>query len=677
VPPTYRAEQYPGLLTADPPICAVGPAVAVLRRCEQLRRGDGPNVVLSASRVVNECSTFARMGSAAPRDTNIPQDADLLAELASAYAAANVQTSSLRAFLARVYAGSALYVGSGGALAIARLAADLHGVRSGAFANWYTPLGLAGLPASRRAALAVISARASHHDVQFSIKHGQRLLLTPVGVITTRSASELAAVAAEAEIVTVPIRHRDRFLATGSLIGLSAALVQSAGFELPPELPHLANAGALNSPQREMILVLHGPRGAPVATDLETRLAELGVAACQVADYRNFAHGRHLGLSRNLDRTAVVAIAAPEDADVAEATLALLPAEARVVRLTSALPWPAGVLDLFVGSARLADAIARQSPWGAARRPRVAPFGRRLYHVRLRPKAEPEPAPVRRKMLALGGPADARTLDGYAAALRAWQLSISRVRFGGVVVDYDGTVCATAERFELPRLRVRTQLLRLLDAGVGLGFASGRGESLAKDLRRWVPEVYWGRIVIGLHNGSEIRRLADDATTATSDGEIAELQLRLKDHPASADLIHRAAPTQLSLSSDRLGGDDLLAMLTDVAAREPALRVRVLRSAHTVDAIATGSKARVVDAVASASAGLVLVIGDQGQTGGNDHELLAVSPWTLSVDRCSSDPSRCWNLLEPPLAGPDGLVAYLAALAPQRGGLKFRWRRAG
>ena len=35
----YRAEQYPGLMTADPPICAMGPALAVLRRCERLRRG--------------------------------------------------------------------------------------------------------------------------------------------------------------------------------------------------------------------------------------------------------------------------------------------------------------------------------------------------------------------------------------------------------------------------------------------------------------------------------------------------------------------------------------------------------------------------------------------------------------------------------------------------------------
>lgn len=36
----YRAEQYPGLLTADPPICAVGLPLTVLRRCERIRRGE-------------------------------------------------------------------------------------------------------------------------------------------------------------------------------------------------------------------------------------------------------------------------------------------------------------------------------------------------------------------------------------------------------------------------------------------------------------------------------------------------------------------------------------------------------------------------------------------------------------------------------------------------------------
>lgn len=36
----YRAEQYPGILTADPPICRVGPALGILQRCERLRRDE-------------------------------------------------------------------------------------------------------------------------------------------------------------------------------------------------------------------------------------------------------------------------------------------------------------------------------------------------------------------------------------------------------------------------------------------------------------------------------------------------------------------------------------------------------------------------------------------------------------------------------------------------------------
>lgn len=35
-----RAEQYPSLLTADPPVCRVGPPLAILRRCELLRRDE-------------------------------------------------------------------------------------------------------------------------------------------------------------------------------------------------------------------------------------------------------------------------------------------------------------------------------------------------------------------------------------------------------------------------------------------------------------------------------------------------------------------------------------------------------------------------------------------------------------------------------------------------------------
>jgi hypothetical protein len=80
------------------------------------------------------------------------------------------------------------------------------------------------------------------------------------------------------------------------------------------------------------------------------RLSETGLAAAPLVDYRNFAHGRHYGLSRNQDRTTIVAFIAPEYADLANTTLAQLPNEVSVIRIETTQAWPCGVLELLVGS---------------------------------------------------------------------------------------------------------------------------------------------------------------------------------------------------------------------------------------------------------------------------------------------------------------------------------------
>jgi hypothetical protein len=100
-------------------------------------------------------------------------------------------------------------------------------------------------------------------------------------------------------------------------------------------------------------LVLVGPGTEAAGIDLETRFSETGLAAAQLVDYRNFAHGRHYGLSRNQDHTTVVAFIAPEYADLANATLAQLPNEVPVIRIETYQEWPFGVLELLVGSMQL------------------------------------------------------------------------------------------------------------------------------------------------------------------------------------------------------------------------------------------------------------------------------------------------------------------------------------
>ena len=70
----------------------------------------------------------------------------------------------------------------------------------------------------------------------------------------------------------------------------------------------------------------------------------------------------------------------------------------------------------------------------------------------------------------------------------------------------------------------------------------------------------------------------------------------------------------------------------------------------------------------------VLAIGDQGHLGGNDFELLAATELSLSVDTCSPDPTRCWNLDLSGQRGPDVLVRYLDAVQLESHGAFFIWR---
>ena len=108
----------------------------------------------------------------------------------------------------------------------------------------------------------------------------------------------------------------------------------------------------------------------------------------------------------------------------------------------------------------------------------------------------------------------------------------------------------------------------------------------------------------------------------------------------------------------------LAQLIREVAARAPSLDVKCVQSAHSIDVVeAATSKRAVVETIGADCSGAILCIGDQGQEGGNDFELLACHPATLSVDRCSSDPTRCWNLGPPGERGPSILRRYLRSLA--------------
>jgi hypothetical protein len=601
-------------------------------------------------------------------------DAELRA-LAATYRTSRRFRNSALQLAANIGSRPAVYVGSGGAYAVARFAADVHMARTGSLAAAVTPLLLARQHPLRETAAVIISSRAAHPDVALALGLARDSLMDPVILLTTRTAEEVSHLAAARQVHSMRVGGpSEGFLATRSVLSFATAFAATVADSLPEHLPLLEWAPS-RVETKARTLVLYGSRQGAVASDFEARLSETGISACQLADYRNFAHGRHFGLATNLVDTLVVAFVDDLDRPLADVTLAALPTSTAIVRVDTTLPWPASTLDLLVGSMRLTAAMATLSGVEVLR-PSVPPFGRRLYRLSSRHRLRtPTVSPVDRKLLVLGAPKSSLLQRQYSEALDDWLEKMRTARFTGVVLDYDGTVCRTDERFQLPSRTVRAALEQILARCV-VGVASGRGLSLWRDLRSWLPQHLWDRVELGLYNGTIRGSLAEDIVVSSEhDPALTELFLRLSKHALGKSVRTDRRPTQISLEP---GGDldlqALVLLVTDIATQSPSLPVRLVRSAHSVDVIPSGAaKHAVLDVVAARSGGAILAIGDQGQTGGNDHDLLAATWSTLSVDMCSGDPTRCWNLLDRSETGPTGLVRYLRSLRGKPSALRFVW----
>lgn len=602
-----------------------------------------------------------------------------LEELAASYEVIRgVELGLLSKLVQAVRRRQCVYVGSGGALPVARLAADLHEAQAHSLARAATPLELIGMPPLDDPAVVLFTASGRHPDASAALAAAVRANVQPLVVVTQRARDDLPAPFSQecVEVVTLPAPTRkEGFLATGSVLTMTAAIVAASGWQLPIQLPHLEEDGI--KALRRNTVILSAPGLGAVATDLETRLAETGLSTVQVTDYRNFAHGRHTGYARNLDETTVVALLSPAVAGLAEATLASLPQAADVVRLQSSLEWPLCVLDLLVGSMKLVAVTADQQHFDPSR-PNVPAFGRRLYHLSTRRYLPAPRDAVDRKLSAAYLPRQQEMRRIFERSFEEWLAELRDAYFGGIVLDYDGTVCTTAGRYRLPDAPIRERLLELIEYGAVIGFASGRGSSLHRDLRAWVPQELWPRVELGLYNGGITTTLSEELGRSREPvGAIAEAAIRLGSTPLVDSILIEQREQQIALQSrsPSITREALRQLASEVLARPPALPLKVMASAHSIDIVPSESaKTRTLERVHARAVGDVIAIGDQGQTGGNDFDLLAATRRSLSVDRVSGDPTRCWNLDEGGERGPSLLARYLDALHPSRKGLVFRWK---
>lgn len=594
-----------------------------------------------------------------------------LAALPDAYEAARSRSDeALSRSLAALGSGPAVFIGSGGALAVAHLAAQLHEHNWRQPAQVCTALEALSLPYQPARGALLVTSSAKHPDAELVLEAFRRRLFGVAVVLTHRTAAEIEEKAGyDTMFVELPaLPARDGFLATGSIMQMAASLLVAAGVSNLPS--HLVVDFEPEPGLRDEVLVLCHPTLRAVASDIEVRLVESGLASVQISDFRNFAHGRHTGFSRRMDRVTVIGLSDRSSESLAVGTLHCLPPSADVRSWHEPRESPASIPQLLARSMSLAAVEGERIGIDVAK-PSVPEFGRDLYRLPLRRRVPLSASGgIERKLLEIGGGEGKRAV--CVAAFEAWFQELEKQRFAGVVLDYDGTVCWTNQRFDLPSPSMRDGLLNVLGSGAAVGFASGRGRSLPADLRRWVPQQYWSRILVGLYNGAVLLGLDDDLQdlrepTAWSSQITAALATGLSRSPTTV------TERGLQVSVDSAGDSRSLIATVRRALAEAGLDATVAASAHSVDILPPGtSKVAVVARLASLTGGSVLAVGDQGQSGGNDFELLAASQWTLTVDRCSADLSRCWFVGDGSRVGPDLLAGYLGKLRPLRGGLAIR-----
>lgn len=583
-----------------------------------------------------------------------------------------------------------LAVGSGGSFTAATYAAGQHFRVYGRPSQAITPLDVFQVPtnAAANAAGLLLSAEGKNHDILAAAKQ-LRLRSCPTIGLTLRSTSPLVELSDKTGAVSLVAYDmpwgKDGYLATNSLIATLILIWRAyeADAIVAAELPLLVNwyqqfdlgieqTGSMKRSGRA--LILHGTVGRIGAIDLESKLTEGALAFGQVCNFRQFAHGRHLQLSQLSEPVTVVSFSIGGDPLAAE-TIRRLPMEAGPV-LNVELP---RISDAGTEIAGVLAAMVITRAWAGEHidpgQPAVPQFGRDLHALdvsTLVPHALP-PTPAMLRKQAFGDPPEVLIQHARRYIER---LQTARLRL--LVCDFDGTFCDTVKRFEGLDLRIAPELTRLARSGVQLAFATGRGAKFRKILQDELPADVWPLVTMGCYSGSFIFSLADiHAAAPPADPRLSDLAQWLSKTCALSTQVDPCADAgQLSLRG--ISGSDkvrLVAAINEWIAQHGYEGWRAFSSGHSVDVITEKAGKLLVVRDACHRLGLdpltqVLRVGDGGDFGGNDYELLSEG-LALSVDAVPPGIEQCWNLLPRMLSGVRGTEYYLQHLEATDGEATF------
>ncbi len=621
-----------------------------------------------------------------------------LTKLAATYAWALHEDSACLSTFVRESAESNLYVtGSGGSYSAAAFVAFITRFAAGQQGSAVTPLELSSISDMRCSSVLIFSAGGNNSDILAAFQSAISREPVALGIVCLRPDSKLARQASLYEFVQIWAHGspagKDGFLATNSLLAFFtvAHRMYCPAKKLPPNyeqlrsLCHYSAKDAESVLSRESLVVLYGPSTKAAALDLESKMSEAALGSVQLADYRNFAHGRHHWIAKRGKQTGVVAFVSPDEADLSRRTLRLVQdACPSVIVETSAAGSVASVacLPSVFELTGLAGQMRKIDPG----RPGVPEFGRRIYNLPLKQKrSSPGRAPdfetvIERKMESLPVIETTEQREFWRQGAVSYLHRIQQATFRTIVCDFDNTLCGLPERFGQLRKDVTAQLERLARCGIRIGVATGRGKSVRTQMQQSLTQSLWAHFTVAYYNGAEIANLEDNSRPATDNkpdawfgalsGSIASDKLLAQFSCITTRAQQITLEPKAGVSLEWLWRE----ALRSVTENGQYGKAKVIHSTRSVDIVdQKTSKTVLLDAFVTEgiAADAILCIGDLGRFPGNDFELLR-HRYSLSCDKSSNVLDQCWNFAPAGFRGVQATLYYLSLLKKVRGGVKLR-----
>lgn len=434
-------------------------------------------------------------------------------------------------------------------------------------------------------------------------------------------------------------------------------------------------------------LVLYGGWGQPIAIDIESKLAEAALADVLLSDYRNFGHGRHHWLDKRKKTAAIIALITPSEEQIAFKTLALLPPDIPILKITSNSNNAFAAIELLTKAFYFIKTLGEIQGIDPGQ-PGVPDFGSKLYHLNYKKLYTANDKQITiAERIAIVRKANVSSYEAlneidkfyWTNAYNTFVGRLQSAEFGSVIFDYDGTICSTEERYVGVNPEIVPYLNKFLEMGLIIGVATGRGKSVREKLQGVIPKKFWNQVMIGYYSCSDFGLLGDNQLPDKELKQNTSLQIifnALTEHEFIVKLKPELKPHQIIIEiNDKKEWSKVRLSIIEYIVSLNISNIQILESSHSLDIIdqRVTNKLNIINkcvelASKKSLSEYCLCIGDKGKWPGNDYQLLT-SDYSLSVDEVSSVKNTCWNLAKPGIKNTQATIYYLSCLSFKKKGL--------